>query len=504
MAQYTQYPDRIDTSTQLPKAVDRVTPVSAEVVNRLRDAILSIETELGTNPSGTYGTVKDRLDALQSGSGTGSGAIEILQDGVQVLPSAIGLDFTGNVSVSSSQPLRAQVEIIGGQATQVQETITVSSNGQTSFTLSETPIQDSGVLMFINGIKQTRGVDFSSSGTSVLYSALVSLETTDKVEFWYLVDIGSLSDVGGNVEIQENGSSVDTAATLLNFTGNVELTNPLSGQVTINIPGLQTEEDGYSVDTSVTLINFTGNVGVTNPSSGEITVNIPGIEVQQSAIVIESNALTLNFTGNVSVSSTASNEVEIEVITPPTLEFQEDGYVVDAGTDTLNVTGKVNVSHPSSGSISLTFPESKIRMYRASTPQAGASLGTNQTATWNGTSTLVSIVNATIQSGTQLTPYQSGHFICSGQMTISQTSVDAVSGITIEILKNSSTVVHSIKYNTTSGWTTGTMNSFNWSFPIDLDYGNTLEARWRHNGLASSTTQLEIEDWQSWFAITLV
>jgi len=61
---YSVYPGKIDGSTQLPPTIDNVTPVKAEVTNRLRDAILAVESELGVDPSGTYGTVRARLDAM--------------------------------------------------------------------------------------------------------------------------------------------------------------------------------------------------------------------------------------------------------------------------------------------------------------------------------------------------------------------------------------------------------------------------------------------------------
>jgi len=63
---YSKYPNQLDDSTTLPPAVDLVTPVKAEAVNRLRDAILAIEAELGAQPSGAYGAVKARLDAMQA------------------------------------------------------------------------------------------------------------------------------------------------------------------------------------------------------------------------------------------------------------------------------------------------------------------------------------------------------------------------------------------------------------------------------------------------------
>jgi hypothetical protein len=62
---YTNYPNKIDTNTQLPAIVDKVTPVIAETVNRVREAVLAIEKELGVQPSGIYDTVKARLDAIE-------------------------------------------------------------------------------------------------------------------------------------------------------------------------------------------------------------------------------------------------------------------------------------------------------------------------------------------------------------------------------------------------------------------------------------------------------
>lgn len=62
----TQYPGAIDTSVTLPLVYDLISPVLADDHNRLRNAIVAIQNELGTNPSGTYGTLKDRNDALDT------------------------------------------------------------------------------------------------------------------------------------------------------------------------------------------------------------------------------------------------------------------------------------------------------------------------------------------------------------------------------------------------------------------------------------------------------
>jgi hypothetical protein len=61
----TVYPAQIDTNTTLPKA-DNLTPVNALVYNRLQEAIIAIEQELGVKPSGIYSTVRTRLDTLDN------------------------------------------------------------------------------------------------------------------------------------------------------------------------------------------------------------------------------------------------------------------------------------------------------------------------------------------------------------------------------------------------------------------------------------------------------
>lgn len=61
----TSYPAQVDTNATLPAVTDNLTPVQGLTVNRLRDAIIAIEAELGAKPSGTFTTVRGRLDRLE-------------------------------------------------------------------------------------------------------------------------------------------------------------------------------------------------------------------------------------------------------------------------------------------------------------------------------------------------------------------------------------------------------------------------------------------------------
>lgn len=89
----TLYPNAIDGQAQIPEIVDNVTDVDAASVNPIRSAVLAIEAELGLVPSGTYATVRARLDALEDNIGTGVG-VGALETRVTNLEAAVnGLSF---------------------------------------------------------------------------------------------------------------------------------------------------------------------------------------------------------------------------------------------------------------------------------------------------------------------------------------------------------------------------------------------------------------------------
>ena len=56
----SSYPNKIDSSVELPVVRNNVTEITAEVINSLRDAIIQVEKTLGVNPNG-ISTVSDRL-----------------------------------------------------------------------------------------------------------------------------------------------------------------------------------------------------------------------------------------------------------------------------------------------------------------------------------------------------------------------------------------------------------------------------------------------------------
>jgi len=201
----TKYPEQIDSNSELILTIDNVTPVKAQVANDLRGAIIAIEAELGLVPAGIYSDVRHRLDALEgklnalliASNIQGGFALEVRHDGTQVIAAANILDIVGG-QVLVPGPGIAQIVITGGGGDPEQEHITVLSNGQTSFTLTNAPIDSTTVMMFINGFKQIYGTDYTGSGQTITWlNTDYTLETTDKVEFWYLITAGGGGGGGG-------------------------------------------------------------------------------------------------------------------------------------------------------------------------------------------------------------------------------------------------------------------------------------------------------------------
>lgn len=71
MSDYSIYPKAIDGYAQMPLAIDKLTPVKAESVNRLRSSILNVETTLGVAPhisdfEEVFIDVNERLDDIEA------------------------------------------------------------------------------------------------------------------------------------------------------------------------------------------------------------------------------------------------------------------------------------------------------------------------------------------------------------------------------------------------------------------------------------------------------
>lgn len=79
------YPDAVDSDQTLPRVDDDLSETGGEAINALRDAVFSVEGELGTNPAGSAGTVANRLNtSLDAGGNIKAAALSAV--GLATLP----------------------------------------------------------------------------------------------------------------------------------------------------------------------------------------------------------------------------------------------------------------------------------------------------------------------------------------------------------------------------------------------------------------------------------
>lgn len=230
----TVYPSQIDTTITLISAIDNSTPVQAVAVNQLRDAILAIETELGVKPSGIYGTVRTRLDNLDtlitsilSGGGFSgdlsgglNGQIVIGLQGRPISNTAPAVNQTyiwsgsqwvpGNVSSFtaggdlSGNNVSQTVIKINGAAVPISGSLTTGNVLQVSGTsaLSYGPVNLGGGSNFVSGVLPTANQASQSLGGDL--SGTTNAATVNKINAATVPAAGALTT--GNV-LQVSGSS---------------------------------------------------------------------------------------------------------------------------------------------------------------------------------------------------------------------------------------------------------------------------------------------------------
>jgi len=139
-------------------------------------------------------TVDDNINITGDGSVTGDFTIngKAVFDSGTDLALANPKDVLAVNSTGDALEYISAAEFLGIE----QESIAVLVNGQQAFTLSEIPISDGYVMMFVNGMKQQYGVDYFGVGTSITYND-TDLVTTDVVEFFYNTFTAETAPPGG-------------------------------------------------------------------------------------------------------------------------------------------------------------------------------------------------------------------------------------------------------------------------------------------------------------------
>jgi hypothetical protein len=116
----TIFPSGIDTNITLPLVIDNTTSVSAATVNQLQNTIIVIESNVGTNAQSVYGTIAQRLSAIEAilqsiiSSGTGPISPVFFNGDIQGTNTRQVIVGLQNRPLSSANPTTGQAIIWSG------------------------------------------------------------------------------------------------------------------------------------------------------------------------------------------------------------------------------------------------------------------------------------------------------------------------------------------------------------------------------------------------------
>ena len=232
------YPAQIDNTYSLPTAIDDLTPVQGILFNNLRDAVIAIESAIGTQPAGPYSNVADRFTNLENivGNlkiitlagdlgGTLANPLVIGIQGVPVVPVTpnfgqvmmsngiawIPTTFAGDLAQISSTQGNITVININGASVPASGALVTGNVLQVSgpAALSYGPVNLAGGSHYVSGILPAANLPLATTsalGIIQLAGDLGNIATAPKVI--------SLSGAAGIVSVASTGNVITwTAAT---------------------------------------------------------------------------------------------------------------------------------------------------------------------------------------------------------------------------------------------------------------------------------------------------
>lgn len=280
----TIYPAAIDNSLTLPSVTDSASSINALSINRLRDAIIAIEAQLGVKPAGIYVTVRARLDAMEQmiqnggGGGGGGGGVVFFGDlsGTNTAQTVIGIH---NIPINVVSPIIGQTLIFDGSKLTYgtnfanQNILTTGGiiGGPTQFGSVSTQFFNLTGKQVFNAITSS---NVSDAGQAIIYYD----QTTNKL---------LVSENGGAYVDLIGGSSVTIVTTNYSVAADDETIsiNTISVPITITLPSSTTTGRKISIkdangSAAAHNITISGNGhNIDGASTFVLTINYENITV---------------------------------------------------------------------------------------------------------------------------------------------------------------------------------------------------------------------------------
>lgn len=196
------------------------------------------------------------------------------------------------------------------------------------------------------GVNATRmyasnSIYFPNLTNPVQTNVLTYNPTTGQV---FYTSSSAIGGAGNPLAIKDEGATLSSAATSINFIGSGITATNVGSAITVNVPGttnLPIKDEGVTLTNSPSYINFTGT-GVTATSvANAVTVNIPGtvnMAITDEGTLLTTSPTLINFTGPGVTATAVGNNVTVNVPTS-SLTIKDEGISIITNPSTINFTG---------------------------------------------------------------------------------------------------------------------------------------------------------------------
>jgi len=283
-------------------------------------------------PGNTYKF--DQSDASNGGTGTGGAAhpLRFYEDAAKTTAYTTGVTTSGTPGSSGAYtqiiPTTSTPPILFYQCSShsLMGSYVKFGTGTIGDTYSINATQDgSNVDLKLDAASGTDSTVQLTAGTNVTLTRNNSQEVT-------------IAASGGGITVQEEGSSLSTAATTLNFTGSAVTASGTGATKTINVTGgaITVQDEGSSLSTAATTLNFTGS-GVTASGNGAVkTIDVTGGGGSGGTVTIQKNVYTGDGSDVTFDTTTAiANENNVQVYLDGVYQ-SKDNYTTSGSTVTMS------------------------------------------------------------------------------------------------------------------------------------------------------------------------
>ena len=284
----SNYPGALDTDLEIPPIEDGLTEISAASINNLRDAILAIQSAVGTDPQGTSSTLAARINKSLDGNGNiKASALEAV--GLVAAP-VDNSDVATNAAIEES---KLDLDF---------STSTLNTGIQQNSTLI-TAQNTASALINSNFTKHVAATSFRHDGYAIDLSNSIRGETT--LEAAISVIENALTNHEGLATNAHAASAISVTSTFNSLTAtnvqdaleqldieSVELEAHQDALhrngVIVNTAAETSEQGGLSVGTMATAVYQTDGIG-TSSADGVATTNIVQVLHPNAARITSKN-----------------------------------------------------------------------------------------------------------------------------------------------------------------------------------------------------------------------